>query len=216
MYPPKSSVIKAAGSEIMLKSAVSDEDGIKDIIKLISSSDRTMERSERTTFNRGSVENTVGIADNSGSGQATVVASCEGIERTKDPVGTRTRQLEYGTAAVSAAPLGSACSEQKAPPRTAGAAHGRPALDFALHLPIAVVCRFRGMGDTPSPADLLTSFSQESQKHTSSSKLSETDRGAIAAWRTRPWLVCKWEYRDRRLSRERENSGMQRVLYHVR
>jgi len=43
----------------------------------------------------------------------------------------------------------------KALPRTAGAAHGRPALVFALHLLFAVVCRFSGMGDTSSLTDPL-------------------------------------------------------------
>src|ERR1022692_1004249 len=36
------------------------------------------------------------------------------------------------------------------PPRTAGAAHGRPAFVFAWHLPLGVGCRLDGMGATSS------------------------------------------------------------------
>ena len=55
----------------------------------------------------------------------------------------------------SAARLGSEWSAQKALLFRAGAAHGPPALVFALHSPFAVVCRFSGMGDTPCPTDAM-------------------------------------------------------------
>src|SRR5208337_5585988 len=54
----------------------------------------------------------------------------------------------------SAARSGSEWRAHKAPPRTAGAAHWRPALVVASHPPFAVSCRLSGMGATPWNPDL--------------------------------------------------------------